>query len=69
VNRQTKATVESVIAQCLACDWGSEARNAQANAARHHDRTGHTVRVSVETLITYGDPHAQPAAQARLPVD
>lgn len=31
------------IADCMDCEWHSEARDAKRQAKRHHDKTGHTV--------------------------
>ena len=50
-----------VVAGCLDCGWSSSAVNAQANAAQHHDRTQHRVRVSVHTVIEYGRDPRQPS--------
>lgn len=66
MKRRTFTTVGGVLARCLGCQWESRAKNAQANAARHHDAKGHTVEVSTELHVTYGDPHAQIPGQTSL---
>lgn len=48
-----------VQAACDVChghyQWTWTSKNAQAIAAKHHDKTGHTVRVDVEMTIVYGN--------------
>lgn len=61
-----------VEAQCDSCGSDWYAANAQAVAAQHSRRHGHTVRVSVTLLYTYGSTtpparRAAPAPQDRLP--
>lgn len=55
--RRTR-TVRDVIAGCMQCR-GTEAMwnapNAQAVAAKHHDKTGHETWVDVNLMIRYGD--------------
>ena len=47
-------------AHCQNCGWHSNAVNALGNAARHHDRTGHTISVDVTGGVTYcGDEENQ----------
>jgi hypothetical protein len=53
-------------AACWACGWSSQARNAHGNAARHHDATGHPVRVDIQRTTTYGDPTAGAPGQETL---
>lgn len=43
-------------AECMDCGWRSEARNALANSARHHDATGHYVSCEVRRMVLYGRP-------------
>ena len=38
---------------CEDCEWHTFGKNGLGNAAQHHDRTGHTVRVDVEGQVTY----------------
>lgn len=42
-----------VRAECEDCGWKSDAKNAQGNAARHHDAHGHTVHVEIMQHICY----------------
>jgi len=42
-----------VIAHCEDCGWQSNAKNAQGNAARHHDAHGHSVSVEISQHICY----------------
>jgi hypothetical protein len=64
--RVSVSYLADVRADCLACGWESTARNAHGNAARHHDATGHAVRVDVTRTTTYGDPDAQLPGQESL---
>ena len=41
-------------AECHECEWKSEAANALANSARHHDHTGHYVTCEVRRTVLYG---------------
>lgn len=41
-------------AECADCGWQSEAANALANSARHHDATGHRVSCEVRRTVLYG---------------
>lgn len=41
-------------ALCTGCEWESESPLAAANAARHHQETGHMVRADVTTTLIYG---------------
>lgn len=66
-DRQTRSVVEEVVAACQGCPWRNEEGNALGTAARHHDATGHTVHTLITRLVIYGDPHAAPAGQERLP--
>lgn len=38
---------------CEDCDFETSGKNGLGNAARHHDRTGHTVNVDVSGNVTY----------------
>ena len=38
---------------CQDCGWQTHGKNALGNAARHHDRTGHTVRTEIRGVVTY----------------
>lgn len=55
VERVTRSRVTAVFASCASCDWSSDAANAQANGARHHDATGHEVTVAQHLLTIYGE--------------
>lgn len=49
-------TKPDFIAQCEdGCGFEQYARNAQALAAQHHDKTGHKVRVEVSYAVIYGE--------------
>lgn len=52
--RSHDAKVLSAKAECQQCHWRADAKNAQALAAQHHDRSGHRVRVETTTRIDYG---------------
>lgn len=54
-SRQTTTHLVSVWAECRVCRWTTRARNAQAVAAIHNDRTGHAVHVEKVEEILYGD--------------
>jgi hypothetical protein len=43
-----------VLATCHGCGWRSSAANAWANAARHHDASGHPIDVAITTNVSYG---------------
>lgn len=50
-------------AGCTACHGGKAywlGRNAQAVAARHHDKTGHPTWVDTAARITYGEREHHP---------
>jgi hypothetical protein len=64
--RRASVTLEDVQAECLACRWTATSRNAQAIAAKHHDATGHAVRVSKSETVVYGDASAPAAGQTSL---
>ncbi len=40
-------------AVCLDCEWSTHGKNGLGLAAQHHDRTGHSVNISVEGLVKY----------------
>lgn len=61
--RATHTYTSRLVAECQGCDWTTDAPNGLGNAAKHHDATGHTVRVDVDRTVVYGDPHAAPAGQ------
>ena len=42
-----------VSAKCEDCVWQSDAKNAQGNAARHHDASDHSVLVEIRQHICY----------------
>lgn len=49
--------VSRVHARCQECAWQTRNRkNGMANAAQHHDRTGHRVQVTQEVWVAYGHP-------------
>lgn len=43
------------LVECQDCAWDTHGTNGQGLAARHHDATGHVVRVDVERAIYYGE--------------
>jgi hypothetical protein len=68
-DRQTNSRLAEVTAECQRCAWTSNARNAHGNAARHHDATGHAVRVDTVRVTIYGNPDAPIEGQQELAVD
>lgn len=66
MSRATVTATTRLEASCLACAWSTTASNGLGNAARHHDATGHPVRVEVDRTIVYGDPAAPPPGQEGL---
>jgi len=57
---------KSYTAGCFDCADGEGqwfANNAQAVAARHHDKTGHATWVDVVLSFTYGDQEAPAPAK------
>jgi hypothetical protein len=40
-------------ARCDECGWELFAKNALGCAAKHHDKTGHTVVVDIDGQVTY----------------
>ena len=42
------------VAECRDCGWGSTARNAHGNGARHAKAHGHKVYVEVSMGVFYG---------------
>lgn len=63
VHVRQKSERRDLLAGCHVCD-GTTARwtkaNAQALAAKHHDRTGHTTWVKYDGKIQYGRRAADP---------
>ena len=55
--RATTSRVIAIRGRCLDCPARWDARNAQALAAQHHDRTHHRTEVEVTTRIEYGTAH------------
>jgi hypothetical protein len=59
------------LAECLGCNWASDAANAMGNAARHHDATGHAVRVETRASSPTATPPpghpARPPSSSRRP--
>lgn len=55
-----------VSAKCEDCGWQSDARNAQGNAARHHDASGHKVSVQIRQHICYQTRESFERDKARL---
>lgn len=53
------------LAECEDCGWRLHNRNALGTAARHHDATGHTVYVQVESGIYYETRERYEARRAR----
>jgi hypothetical protein len=68
-DRATNVGPGIYLAECLGCNWASNAANAMGNAARHHDATGHAVRVETSRVVTYGDPAARPPGQAAFDLE
>jgi len=66
MSRPTSSTLHTIDAACAGCNWTSQARNALATAALHHDHTGHTININLTRRITYGDPHATPPGQLTI---
>lgn len=66
MSRATTTATTRLNATCLRCAWTTLAANGLGNAARHHDATGHPVRVEVDRVINYGDPAAPPPGQGGL---
>jgi hypothetical protein len=64
--RQTDSATTRLEAECLRCGWRTTAANGMGNAARHHDATGHPVRINVDRVITYGDANAPMSGQTSL---
>jgi len=54
--REAHVTRPDLRAECRepGCGWTAYRRNALGIAARHHDTTGHTVRVEIERVVYYG---------------
>jgi hypothetical protein len=67
-SRPTNVQTLALTAECCSCDWTSDARNSQGNAARHHDATGHVVIVERTTSITYGT-HPTPEELGQTSLD
>lgn len=61
MKRRTFTGVVEVHAECDDCGWESWAKNAMGNAARHHDATGHVVRVEQVNCVRYGGDATLPA--------
>lgn len=68
MSRTSRRVLVEVVAECDGCAWSSAARNALATGARHHDASGHLVRVYETYGHTFGDPTAQPPGQTALDV-
>lgn len=54
MSRPTRTELVSVHARCERCAISLDAKNAQALAAKHHDKTGHTIKVRRVEEIVYG---------------
>lgn len=52
-------------AQCQDCGWEQNSRAALGQAAQHHDRTGHSVRVGVESAVYYETRERYEAREGR----
>lgn len=57
--RATRAGWVACRGSCDGCAAEWTARNAQALAALHHDRTGHVTRVEKVLAVVYGTPLEQ----------
>lgn len=69
MTRQTTTATTRLNAACLQCAWATTANNGLGNAARHHDATGHAVRVEIDRVIVYGDPAAPMPGQTTLALE
>lgn len=52
--RESHVTRPDIIVECLGCGWTAYSRNGLGIAARHHDKTGHSVRVEISRVVYYG---------------
>lgn len=52
--RPTTSQLIEARAECQRCPWSGNAKNAQALAAKHFDKTGHRVIVTINNQIIYG---------------
>lgn len=48
-------TKPDYMAECQDCEFYQAGRQALGSAARHHDATGHVLRVNVESAVYYGE--------------
>lgn len=69
MSRAVDTRTTRLAAECLVCAWRTTGTGGLGNAARHHDSTGHAVRVEVDRTITYGDPSAAPAGQEGMALE
>lgn len=58
-SRHHWTTKPDYIAECQGCSWTLQSRNALGVGARHHDSTGHEVRVEVSYAVYYGRSQAE----------
>lgn len=52
--KRTHRTTLAVDARCSVCARAWTGPSAHGVAARHHDATGHLVRVKVDMVVVYG---------------
>jgi hypothetical protein len=52
--RPTASKLIEARAECQRCPWSGDAKNAQALAAKHFDKTGHRVIVTIKNQVIYG---------------
>jgi len=63
VSKRERSLTVTMRAGCNTCHSGQAfwlGRNAQAVAARHHDKTGHQTWVDASMLTTYGSREHHP---------
>lgn len=66
MSRQTTVGRADYFVECHGCDWTASTANAMGLAARHHDATGHAVRIETNRVVIYGDPRAPAPGQEAL---
>ena len=53
VERNYWTTKTDYRAECHDCSWSADGRNGLAIAAKHHDKTSHTVFVDILRTVVY----------------
>jgi hypothetical protein len=59
-------TKPDYMAECQDCPWVMHSRNALGTAARHHDSTGHKVRIGVESAVYYQTRESYDAERKKM---